>query len=461
MQSFLKKTTSSLLVIKGRRRIGKSRLIAEFGKGMKALIFTGLPPEDGKTTAQVQRDFFAKQMELLIGIKGLKGDDWTDLFWHLAKAAKRGRLLIVFDEINWMGSLDGTFLGKLKSAWDLYFKSNPKLIMILSGSMSTWIETNILNSTGFMGRISYDLTLEELPLPTCNDFWREQIDAISPYEKFKVLSVTGGVPRYLEEINPHLAAEEIIYRLAFRKGALLVKEFDRIFNDLFSRRSHRYKEIVKCLAEGSADLSEIAQAIDMELGGTISDYLDDLVETGYVARDYTWNIKNGTESKLSKFRLKDNYIRFYLKYIEPKLHRIEKNQLKVVPAWTSIMGLQFENLVLNNIHRLVQLLNIDSNEIVYDSPYFQRPTKEHRGCQIDYMIQTQFNTLYVFEIKSSKDKIGTQIISELKDKITALAKPKNISYRPILIHVNGVTDTLIEANYFSHIIDFSQFLESN
>src|SRR3990167_5498461 len=64
-----------------------------------------------------------------------------------------------------------TFLGNLKNAWDMEFSSNPNLILILCGSVSSWIEKNIVNSTGFVGRPSLYLTLEELPLSDCNLFW--------------------------------------------------------------------------------------------------------------------------------------------------------------------------------------------------------------------------------------------------------------------------------------------------
>ncbi len=455
------KKTASLVVIKGRRRIGKSRLILEFSKGKKAFIFTGLPPEEGKTSAQDQRDYFAKQMEQLFGFRGLRADDWADLFWNLAKETKKGRTVIVLDEINWMGTEDPTFLGKLKSAWDLYFKNNSKLIFILSGSMSGWIEKNVLSSTGFMGRISLNLTLDELPLHVCNKFWRNQIDKVSSYEKFKLLSVTGGVPLYLEEIDPNLSSEENIQLLAFTRGGLLVEEFERIFSDLFSTRSYRYKLIIERLVKGSADFDQICEAVEMEKGGTVSQYLEDLVETGYVARDFTWNIKEGKESTLSKFRLKDNYLRFYLKYVEPMSHQIEKNRVKIPPAWSTIMGLQFENLVLNNFNQIIKILEIDSKEVVYDSPYFQRPTKSHPGCQIDYMIQGRYNTLYVFEIKFSNKKIGPGVIKEVDEKIKRINRPKSFSFRPILIHVNGVEDSVLEAEYFSKIIDFSQFLNAD
>src|SRR3989338_8828761 len=119
--------------------------------------------------------------------------------------------------------------------------------MILSGSQSTWIEKNILSSSGFVGRISYQLTLEELYLPECNQFWASRKDKISAYEKLKLLSVTGGVPRYLEEIQVNLSAEENIRRLCFRPEGLLFNEFEQIFSDLFSKRSDKYKRMTTLL----------------------------------------------------------------------------------------------------------------------------------------------------------------------------------------------------------------------
>jgi len=103
-----------------------------------------------------------------------RSDDWGDLFWHLSQHAQKGKTVLVLDEISWMGSKDPTFVAKLKTAWDLYFKNNPQLVLILCGSISSWIEKNILSSTGFMGRISLDIILEELPLYECNEFWNTE-----------------------------------------------------------------------------------------------------------------------------------------------------------------------------------------------------------------------------------------------------------------------------------------------
>lgn len=461
LKDLLSKKTASLVVIKGRRRIGKSRLIQEFGsliKGGSTYFFSGLAPSKN-IEAQMQREDFANQVKRQLRIPGLeKLDDWGDLFWHLANQTKQGRILIVFDEINWMGSKDPTFLAKLKTAWDLYFKNNPKLILVLSGSMSTWIEENIISSTGFLGRISIDMTLRELPLSQCNLFWRPREKDISSYEKFKVLSVTGGVPRYLEEIHPEWTAEKNIKRLCFRKESLLFREFEKIFNDLFVQRGDSYKTILKTLAQKSASFDEICQALNVKKGGTVSKYLENLVTTEYVSQDHTWNLSTGKESKLSRYRLKDNYLRFYLKYIEPVKGLIERESLIEPSGLESIMGLQFENLVLSNREKLFKKLGIDPVEIVNENPFFQQKTKTHFGCQIDYMVQTKFNTLYVCEIKFSKEKIGNGILHEMKDKIIRLNRTKNFSIRPVLIHVNGVSSAVIDSGFFSSIIDFGEFL---
>ncbi len=466
LKELFTRKTASLVVVKGRRRIGKSRLIEEFAKGYKLVEITGLAPTKG-ITAKHQRAEFAKQMARIFSIPVARETDWSDLFWYLAQQTQQGRVIILLDEISWMGSKDATFLAKLKSAWDLYFKKNAKLIMVLCGSVSSWIEKNILSSTEFIGRIDLPLTLEELTLPECNEFWSIQKDNISAYEKFKVLAVTGGVPRYLEIISSRYTAEENIKRLCFVKSGFLYKEFDKIFHDLFGKRSEIYKEILLCLISNPfAELEDIFKYLKMKKSGVISNYLKDLIMAGFVRQDFTWIIHNVKKSKLSHYRISDNYIRFYLKYISPNKDKIERGafenrSLATLAGWESIIALQFENLVLHNRSLIQRKLHIDVAEVVYDNPYFQRATSKQAGCQIDYMIQTRFNSVYICEIKFSKNPIHVNVIEEVKAKINNIALPKNFSYRPVLIHVNGVDDEVIASEYFSDIIDFGDLLKSS
>jgi hypothetical protein len=187
-----------------------------------------------------------------------------------------------------------------------------------------------------------------------------------------------------------------------------------------------------------------------------------LVTSGFIKRDYVWKVKNNIESNLSYYRLSDNYLRFYLKYIEPNKGKIENGHfnnkaLSTLPAFDSIMGLQFENLVLANRQLILQKLNISPEDVINDHPYFQRPQQRIRGCQIDYLIQLKQNILYACEIKFTRKEVGTNIIQEMKQKLDNFVLPKGFAIIPVLIHINGVSDTISDSDYF-RIIDFGEMM---
>lgn len=458
----MKKKTSSLVVIHGRRRIGKSRLIEEFSKKINTAYFSGMPPSVQVTT-QSQKNEFSRQFSRTFNAPVVKNEDWGELFWMLSRETRSGKWLIVLDEISWMGSKDSDFLGKLKNAWDLQFSKNPNLMLILCGSVSSWIEKNILSNTGFLGRISVDLILEELPLADCLQFWGSNRERISSYEMFKVLSVTGGVPKYLEEIIPSKPAEDNILRLCFTPQGLLFREFEQIFSDLFSKRNEMYRKVISTIAEGPLDLNAICKKMHLRKGGHISKYLSDLEEAGFIHADWTWNIKSKKISKLRKYRLSDNYLRFYIKYIFPKKELIYQKtfalrSLATFPNWTSIMGLQFENLVIANRWALYRALNINPADIEIANPFFQRKTARQKGCQIDFLIQTYQNILYLIEIKFSQSKIGLHVEQEMQEKIANLNRSKGFSIRTVLVQVNGVTEELKNSSMVDYIIDFADLV---
>jgi hypothetical protein len=447
LKDLTRKKVASIAVIKGRRRVGKSRLTDELARRLptyNAAHFQGLPPEKNLTAAE-EREDFAQQLSAQLDIAPPRADDWNHLFWALADRVRTGRWLIILDEINWLGVRDSTFLGKLKNAWDLRFSKNPRCILILSGSVASWIEREILHNTGFAGRISIDMTLTELPLSVCNRFWGEHAHRVSAYEKLRLLAVTGGVPRYLEEMDPALSADVNIQRLCFTREGPLVGEFDRIFSGFFNRRNDSYRKIIAALADGPRDLEALYAALGVGKRGKISEYAEDLVASGLLARDHTWHLKTGEEGKYSRFRLSDNYTRFYLKYIAPNRRRIERGTMTKLPNIDTALGLQFENLVLQNRLGILEQLGIAPDEVLYENPFIQRKTQRHRGCQIDYLIQTRRRTLYVCQIKFCRGTVPAAVVKEIEEKVSCLAMPRNMTWRPVLIHVGELAPGVEEA----------------
>jgi AAA+ ATPase superfamily predicted ATPase len=447
----------SLVVVKGRRRVGKSRLATEFAarlSGYRSILITGMAPNE-KITAADEREDFASQLSRALSIPPPRADDWNTLLWALADRTATGKWVVILDEINWLGAKDATFLGKLKSAWDVHFSKNKKLILILSGSLSSWIERNILHSTGFVGRVHLDLTLDELPLRDCVPFLETGHQFLSSYEKFKIVAVTGGIPSYLERIDPASSADANIHRLCLTREGFLFREFDLLFNDLFQKKQF-YRRLIAAVAEKPLELEDIYRKLNVEKAGYISECIQDLIEAGFLARHYTWSVKTGGPAKRSLIRVIDNYTRFYFRCIKPNRTAVERGAAQPPAGSEGILGLQFENVILKNRPSVWKKLGISADDIIFDNPYWQTATQKTRGCQIDYMIQCRNNTVYACEIKFSKSPLRRAVISEVDRKIRNIVKPRNYTFRPVLIHVNGVDDSLLDERYFDTVIDFGE-----
>ncbi len=459
LQEFKQRSIAGIIVVSGRRRIGKSTLIEHFSQGTRFLEFYGLSPREGMTL-QTQLDHFGHLLGKAFDLPDMKFDNWNNALRMLAGMTAKGKVIILLDEISWMAGSDKDFTGKLKGLWDTEFKKNPELILILCGSVTSWIQDNILNDKGFMGRVSLAFTLEEMPLYDANKFWGHSL--VSSYEKFKVLCVTGGIPRYLEEIHPKETAEQNIKRLCFTKEGLLVEEFDKIFKDIFNTLADDYKKIVIALADGSCELNDLCKKLEITPTGGLSKKLRVLTQSGFITRDFVW--ENGKKKpKSSKYRLRDNYLRFYLKYIDPKKHLIDQGLyedlfLEDLPQWQTILGYQFENLVLNNLPVLLKHLHIAPSSVLSAAPYFQKATNRKKACQIDLLIQCR-QSIYLCEIKF-RNKITPEVIDEVNDKISKLNIPKGISIRPVLIYQGELSPKIAQSDVFAHLIPFDQLLES-
>lgn len=462
LRSLYAKKSSNLVVLKGRRRIGKSRLILEFAKTVsnkKFWNFAGLAPQDG-ISSQDQIDHFARQLSLMLKIPPAVFKSWGDAFEYLSLYINPGDI-VLFDEVSWMGSKDSMFVSELKFWWD---KQTMHMLLVFCGSVSTWIEENILNSTAFFGRVNLVIALESLSIPESAEFLRKLGMKLSDYDMYKLLSIVGGVPWYLEQFNPQITADENIKQLAFEKSGMLVNEFDRIFHDLFNGKGSVYKKILNVLKDGSKNLSEIRLSIKLSQSGLLRQMMDHLVVAGFVAEESLWSFKTMQPLKQSLYRISDPYIRFYFKMIIPNLSNILNGHFKQVPLSTiqgfdTHMGLQLEVLLLQNRSLLVDKLGISSVDILCSGPYRQVKNSTQQGCQVDYLVQTKTNGLFICEFKFKRREINSDIIGEMQEKISRLKAPKGFSKVPVLFHLSGVSDSVAISSYFYRIIDIIDFVD--
>lgn len=457
-----RKPVASLVTCRGRRRIGKSTLIQEFARISQARFvkIEGKPPE-GKMSNRSQLDSFGEQLSAVTGRRADRFENWNQAFAALDKCIGGQRTVLLLDEISWMGRYATGFAGDLKIAWDNLFKRHPRLIVFLCGSVSTWISTNILNNTGFVGRASLNMVVRELELADCVKFWGRKAARTSTRDIVDVLSVTGGVPRYLEEIDPALSADENIRRLCFRPDALLRDDFSKIFNVVFGESAVTKRRILELLSVAPQTVSQLAESLEVERSGSLSDHLNDLIVAGFVSEDVGLNPATGKVVKSSRYRVADNYTRFYLKHIGPNGRMIDAGSfgfrgLELLKGWDVIMGLQFETLVLSHLQALLPKLGFGDLQIKSAAPYRQTATQRKRGCQIDLLIQTD-RRVCIVEIKRKRE-IGCEIIDEVESKVRALDLPRDKTVRTALVYEGKLMPSVRAEEYFDAIVAFDDLL---
>lgn len=460
LKLLLDKPTSSLVACRGRRRIGKSTLLREFARREKLgfIAIEGLGPRKGQTNADQLRNFgvqLADQTKTRVEIP----ESWPEAFSLLSKRIpKRGRHLVLLDEISWMGKHDPDFPGFLKNGWDDHLKHHDNLILAICGSVSSWVRRNLLDSATFGGRFSRDIVLRELPLDSCAEFWGSKKNDLAIREILDVLSVTGGVPRYLEEINPSLPAAENIRLMCFTPDGPLFKDFSAMFSEVFGDTTKVKGEILRVLADGSLTLCEIATALGVDRGGSLTDSLDELCEAGFLAKDRVLSMRTWKPSKIARYRICDNYARFYLKYIEPHLDdiksgRYEFGALSELPGWQTIMSFQFENLVLNHVMDFKPRLHLQGTTIRSAAPFRQVGDD---GVQVDLLIQTD-DVMFIIEVKRRR-KISATVIDEVKGKVAKIKHPKRISVRKGIIYDGELPEAIRRTGYFDALINISELI---
>ena len=458
----------NLAVIKGRRRIGKSFLVNHFAQKKalqnknQFLSFTGLPPSEG-VSIQTQIDYFAHQLTTQLHIPLVTFSDWADALNFLSHHIQEGAI-VFFDEISWMGGKDPTFVPKLKAWWDVSLSKKQHVLLIFCGSVSTWIDDNIINSTAFFGRISAILSVDPFSIRESALFLKEKGFKGSAFEIYKILSILGGIPWYLEQIDPHHMADDNIQRLCFQKNGGLFHEFNRLFSDIFNGRGKTYKKILEALKDGMKTLAELRDNTQFPNSGTFSSLTSHLIVCGFISKHYHWSLKTEKISKQSLYRICDPYIRFYLKTIEKNKIKIEQGAydhvtLSQIPGFDINIGLQVEHLLLQNRKLILKSIDVDPADCSFDGPYRQTQTVRSKGCQIDYLVQTRTKNLFLCEFKFVRKELGLEIIEEVQEKTRRFSHPHGFAVVPVLFHVGGVSPSVYDKDYFYRIVDIADFLD--
>ncbi|MGI9274234.1 MAG: AAA family ATPase, partial [Endozoicomonas sp.] len=294
LDSFSRKK-ATLNVIRGRRRIGKTRLIKElpnFGRNIRLRYLTSAPPAASVSDSD-ERKQYAEQVKSQFDLRYIPPHaTWRELFSFIGDMCSDKRTILAIDEVNWLATKSPAFMSIFFELWENQFTQKKDFMIILSGSLSSWIEENILMNKGFVGRVSVTITLKELSLNELPDFFGARIHKTPAIDLIKMLSAVGAVPRYLEELNLTHTAEINLHRLAFDKSGFLHDEFEKMFYDLFSKENRFYRNILETISHSTQRLTtgQLAEKMGLTYSGRYTKAIDVLEETGFIKRQNTWDI---------------------------------------------------------------------------------------------------------------------------------------------------------------------------
>ena len=236
-----------------------------------------------------------------------------------------------------------------------------------------------------------------------------------------------------------------------------------MFSDVITRQPTFTAMVMRSLVDGARSVTEIAESLSMEKGGRITDALLQLEESGVVSSDCGKNPETGGDVRSVRYRLKDNYSRFYLKYIEPAKAVIdggafEFGALDRLDGWESVMGLAFENMVVNNFRSLIAPIGFGSAHVISAAPYRRVASRNgaRDGVQVDLLVQTR-RAICVVEVKRQRE-IGRDVIDEVSGKVRRVPCRDGMSVRTALVY-EGHLAPIVEADgYFDAIIPFRQLM---
>lgn len=393
---------SELVVLYGRRRVGKTFLVRRFFNDTYSFHFVGAHNQKKAMQLQNFRESLV-QYSSQNDIPTLQ--NWHDAFLQLEKyleSCKENRKVIFFDEMPWMDTQGSDFVAELEYFWANWVQNRDDIVFIACGSATSWMKEKIEdNQGGLHNRITHRIYLRPFYLNECKAYLEDHGFEWDDYQILQCYMLFGGVPYYLSLLRPYLSLPENVDSLIFRRGGDLSNEFKELYNALF-RSADRYILIVKLLSTKRQGFlrGEIEKATGFS-GGGLTKMLDNLERCDFIVSYGQYGNKN----RQSLYRLADFYTLFYFRYVENNQTRDDQYWQhhfsdRSVEAWE---GFTFEEVCLRHLQHIKYGLGISGMATESSTWRFIPSQDDHRkGAQIDLVIKRADKIIHLVEMKFSE-----------------------------------------------------------
>ncbi|MGV8049772.1 MAG: ATP-binding protein [Anaerolineaceae bacterium] len=311
---------AEFFVLYGRRRVGKTELLARFCEGKRSIFFVS----DLGSEISLRTALSAAVNTTLFGPNQMNAvySTWEDLLHALAQAAQSERLVVVLDEFPYLVTAHPPLATILQRVWDQTLK-NSQIMLILCGSYIGMMEETVLGyQAPLYGRRTAQYLLEPLQFKDARLFY-------PPFpleDQVRAYAVYGGTPAYLHTIQSQQSLQDNVLDGILTRGSFLYDEVRFVLQQEL-REPRNYFAILQAIAAGKTRLNEIKQATGIE-GATA--YLDTLQQLHLVERLVPVTETQPQKSRRGIYRLKDHYLRFWFRYVHPNRSQLERGGAQII-----------------------------------------------------------------------------------------------------------------------------------
>ena len=322
LQSEYERPGSSLVILYGRRRVGKTALISEFIKGKNALFFLASEESEAQNRTAFKEkaaDFTGNEL-----LRQFDAKSWDILFQTIMQTPFQEKPIIVIDEFQYIGKSNPAFPSIFQRIWEEQLKDR-SVMVILCGSLISMMESQTLSySSPLYGRRTAQIRLKQIPFRYYHEFFPDK----SPRELVEYYSVTGGVPKYIEFFSESNDIYHAIQKNILNRSGYLYDEPHFLLQQEVSEIGN-YFSVIRAIAAGNSKLSAISTVLEVK-STNLTKYLKTLIDLDILEREVPVTEENPEKSKKGLYKIKDNYLRFWFAFIYPNMSFIESGNSAIV-----------------------------------------------------------------------------------------------------------------------------------
>lgn len=411
-----------LVVLYGRRRVGKTETLREFCKDKPHVFYSCTECTDEQQLKAFSSRMLSKDIPASKYIREFT--DWEQAFDTILELPSNEKKLLVIDEFPYMVKGNASIPSILQNLWDEKLKDQ-QVMLILCGSSMSFIEKEILaEKNPLYGRATGILKMKEMDFYDAIQFFPNY----SALDKITAYAILGGIPHYLKQFEDHKSLEDNIKQNILQRGSILYSEVEFLMRQEL-RETTVYNTLIEAVALGNTKLGDIHAKTQIEKN-KLTVYLKNLIDLGIVMREFPVadGIKEKANVQRGLYQITDNFFRFWYAFVFPNITELETGdaegiyQFAVKPMLEAYTSRIFETVS-------IEYLRVKNRANALPFRFTNIGRWWNKTDEIDIMaVDSEKQAFLLGECKFKNAKITIKETAKLKEKFHPKTETAKVYY---------------------------------